>query len=93
MGNLPGFVFNPTQAEVGGFSGRTSHITRNSNGTISYTITNTAGFSSFIGWSAGMGVINRMFGTNIDRSALDLPNGYPMGNVVQTFRWSEPDPC
>lgn len=92
---LPYGSTNPTQYQVGGFGGggARNQITRNSNGTISYTITNTAGFSSAIGWSAGIGKVNRTLGTNINRNALDVPSGYPFGNVVQTFTWSEPNPC
>jgi hypothetical protein len=92
--SLPGFVFNPTQAQVGGFGGRTSHITRNSNGTVTYTITNTAGVSSLLGLSAAGGVLSKV-GININRNAWDNPFGAngQANNVVQTFRWSEPDPC
>jgi hypothetical protein len=54
---VPYGLTNATQFRVGGFGGggARNQIARNDNGTITYTITNTAGFSSAIGWSAGRG--------------------------------------
>lgn len=57
-------------------------------------ITNTADVSSLLGLSAGGGALSRA-GININRNAWDNPRGASgtAHNVVQTFQWSEPNPC
>jgi hypothetical protein len=79
---------NYVQAEVGGYSGNIS----TSGGVTTVTITNVSGISSFVGYSAGVGEVNKKLGTNFDRNALDRTSG-PGRNVTQTFQWKEPSPC
>lgn len=69
-----------TAAQVGGFAGASA--VNNGNGTVTYTIPNTAGTRSFF------------YHIVPDRSD---PTG-PMSNINQTFQWTEPiggrkDPC
>jgi RHS repeat-associated protein len=78
-------AMNQTAVQVGGFTGT---IKRNGS-IVTYTITNTAGNSSFLGEST-WGPLLGMKGT-----AWDNPNGPtgPRHNVVQTFQWTEANPC
>ena len=61
-----------TGAQVGGFAGATA--VNNRNGTVTFTIPNTAGTNSFF------------YHKVPDRSS---PTG-PMSNIYQTFQWTEP---
>jgi RHS repeat-associated protein len=79
---------NYVQAEVGGYSGNIS----TSGGVTTVTISNVSGISSFVGYSAGVGEVNKRLGTNLDRNALDRNSG-PGRNVTQTFKWKEKSPC
>jgi RHS repeat-associated protein len=73
---------NPTQAEVGGYTGT---ITNNGNGTVSMTINNTTGLASLLGVStyapSATGAVDTV------GSVLGAPP------VKQTFQWTEPSPC
>lgn len=71
-------LFNPstaywsgTGAQVGGFAGASA--TNNGNGTVTFTVPNTAGTSSFF------------YHIVPDRSSVEGP----MRNINQTFRWTE----
>jgi RHS repeat-associated protein len=73
---------NPTQAEVGGYTGS---ITNNGDGSVSMRIDNTTGLASLTGAStyapSYTGAVDAV------GSALGAPP------VVQTFQWTEPSPC
>ena len=79
---------NYVQAEVGGYSGTIS----TSGGTTTVTLTNVSGISSFVGYSVGIGEINKRLGAHLNRNALDRSRG-PGRNVTQTFTWTEKSPC
>ena len=79
---------NYVRAEVGGYSGSIS----TSGGVTTVTITNVSGISSFVGYSAGVGEVNKRLGTNFDRNGLDRTHG-PGRNVTQTFTWKGKSPC
>ena len=79
---------NYIQAEVGGYSGKIT----TSGGVTTVTITNVSGISSFVGYSAGVGEINKRLGTHFDRNAVDRTSG-PGRNVTQKFTWNEKNPC
>jgi len=86
VGIIP--IMNQTQFQVGGHSGSI----KKAGGIVNYTVTNTAGFSSFIGRSAFANTFP-VFG--LQANAWDNPFG-PQGkmhNVDQIFQWSETDPC
>lgn len=78
-------VQNTTQFEVGGF---VMYGTASSDrATVSYTIRNTASWSSF----AGESTWGKYVGLKGD--ALDNKRGTFGRNVEQIFTWSEPNPC
>lgn len=77
-------VMNTTQFQVGGFNGKI--ITNGDRAMTSYTINNTVGLSSLLGqttWGPAVGM---------KAGAWDRQTG-SMHNVIQTFTWSEPNPC
>jgi RHS repeat-associated protein len=96
---VPGFVANPNLTQLGGFTGT---LTRNGN-TVSVRVQNTAGRSSFIGWSVGRNYIVGGLATALGvRGVVDQhapgPNVYDsnsgLGKTVrQFFEWEESNPC
>ena len=78
--------FNQTQFQVGGHSGS---IRTNANGTVTYKVTNTAGFSSFVGrstWGPPLGMKPYAWDNLFGQSG-------PMHNVSQIFEWTGANPC
>ncbi len=78
---------NPTQFQLGGYSGV---ITSNGNGSVTYTVRNGMTNSSFL----AINTISDTFKMN-KRGARDNPYGPtgPRHNVLQVFQWSGPNPC
>jgi hypothetical protein len=73
---------NPTQAEVGGYTGT---ITNNGDGTVSMTIHNTTGLASLLGVSTYAPTAT---------GAVDAVGSVLAGPPTkQTFQWTEPSPC
>ena len=90
-GKLTGATFNMAQAETGNFKMSSS----TSGNTVTFTVTNTSGQTSFSGANdSGSG--SGYWPLNIDGTKAN-PYGSKVGNprhdVFQTFIWSEPRPC
>jgi hypothetical protein len=73
---------NPTQAEVGGYTGS---INTNSDGSATMAINNTTGLASLLGVST--------YAPSMTGAVDDLGTLMGMPPVNQTFQWTEANPC